>query len=1173
MVFARKINPEDAINIYRVHIPHIQPAQLHLSQDATTQSPFAMSSTQLILPKLSLISKSASFSDSTTNNKYGYKTTTSDEAETPESDDDLMFDEKMDSGSSSSLSDSLNNALEMLNSSRLEDAEKQLLKLYQQMQEKPEDNTKILVQVLNGLADVCIRRSRMCRSNPMEWQWLCMHAISLLQYNCEVCDSELEENLDNQDTEWYTEHKLAAEIKCRPLEDSFNRALYNCLKHEGRKFMDPFRSFSFPNTPSTPSLGMFPLSSGNCFSLYPSMHDRLTGKTDNQASVDDMNVGLDWLTKFLEYCHDRIQSKNLGDIFNRLFKRKTSSSLKENNDDTASIMSESSCSSLDWDHGDLQGIDEIDPNSKDSPVPVVDNAFGFELASSDVDEDGWDFFLNDRKHCKFQSVVQVSGNSKGRKESIQNQNLLDVRASDNKYKDKEIISPLHEHSIKLTLAKSYTRLAEKLMLEEEYRKVEVLLEQVMGILDEVMDGTAGMLRFSAKVMKNLGTVKSKQGKSSAGLALLNQALETYRDLQDEESNLEIATALLELGNGYVVGKNNDDGVYDDAISAIREFFEKDFSDSESSNSSPNKSEPSSPQKTAEEEKNIEEAAHCYKEALSLLQCRESDEKDRIVVAKATMRLGDCYFMQKDYDRALECFEKSLTLFRDTTTHGREFVLENAHVMCMLGVSSFMLHIYPRAATVFELALHLVKYASVLSSTYMHGLIISFMGITFYKMKNYHRCVSMCYQAFELFCNMHGSKLPHLPRQKLWMVCQVLYVMGNSYNIISLHQKAIKYLTVARTLMMAAKMRDRRQFMRVLQILGDCHFAQYDYKTALSYYNEALEYGECESQISFDEVFDPNTMSDDMTMHNQLISKSAEAHISMQQYQNAVHYLEQAHDMQEVMGEDIKGDLISTLYQLGHIHSMAGDVDKAIESFAESLEVYREIHKGELGPDMSVTLGNLATMCYVKACVCEDNEGELEMILAAEEHFQNALKLDQNPSVCVKYGNFLYSQGNYDDAIMYLEDALKIEDIDIASDLVYGGLDKVTLPDCLQDEVDTQEEVVLPPSALARYILILSHKYLHQMDLAEKHLFLLLYEALETDIPILYSVLGYSMMEMGLFEEAIWSFGMAISLENEYSLAIDNYCTCLLIWTMRTLQRAIENICLYHGLSCYVYLYW
>lgn len=436
------------------------------------------------------------------------------------------------------------------------------------------------------------------------------------------------------------------------------------------------------------------------------------------------------------------------------------------------------------------------------------------------------------------------------------------------------------------------------------------------------------------------------------------------------------------------------------------------------------------------------------------------------------------------------------------------------------------------------------------------------------MKNYHKCVTMCYQGFEIFCSIHGEKLPTLAKRKFWLVCQILYVMGNSYNILNLHQKAVKYLTVARTLMMACKMRERRQFMRVLQVLGDCYFAQYDYKTALQFYNEALEYGECESQVSFDEVFDPNAIGDNMTMHNQLVSKSAEAHISMQQYQNAVHYLEQAHDMQEDMGNDIKEDLIHTLTQLGQMHSTAGDVDGAIDSFNESLEVYREIHDGHLGKEMCATLGNLATMCYVKACLCEEIDRELEMILITEQHFQDAMQLDLNPSVCVKYANFLYSQGNYDDAIMYIEDALNIEGVDEISDITYGGLEKVTLPDCLQDEVDCQEEVVLSPTVLARYLLILSHKALHQCEPAMRALIDLQTEVLERDIPIFYSVLGYAMMELSLFEEAMWCFSCAVDIESDYKLALDNYCLCLCIYLFRTFITGIEAICSYFKLPCY-----
>ncbi|XP_062595209.1 uncharacterized protein LOC134256547 [Saccostrea cucullata] len=1130
--------------------------------DATIKSPkmFKMSSTQLVLPKLNLIGRSPCPRSSAPSPKELLETSLLSKKS--------QEIEEMSHDASPTLNSMLSVALEMLHTSRLDDAENQLLRLYQRMQEKPEDNTRILVQCLSNLSDICVRRSRMCRSNQMEWQWLVMHAIALLQYTVEICDSEIEATTDNQDVEWFQEYRQTMITKCKPLEDSFNRALYNCLKHEGRKFMDPFRSFSLPNTPTMPNrLGLFPLASSHQFYINPGLNYKYSStlNKEKRETVDDISVGLDWLSKFYRYCNDRLQTKNLGDIYNKLFKKRSRVDSLRHEDDTESVVSDSA-GSLDWDHSDLQGIDELETEEPEES-PVTEQTFALAVAECDMEQNGWDFFLNERKNCKFTSVVQVASQNQNDTEKLENRAISKTKENENEVKEKEIISPLHEHSIKHTLAKSYARLAEKMLSEGDLDKAEVLFEQVLNIIEEIHDGTAGMLRFGAKISKFLGTIKSKQGKTAEGLEYLNTALKTYRDLQDNASNYEIAVALLELGNGYSVGKSNDDGVFEDAIAAICEFFEKDLSDENMSSSSSSGKSDTVNSRTAEEEENIEEAIHCYREALSLLDAYGS-ENQMDVVAKSTMRLGDCYFMQKDYDRALECYEKSLALFHSSSTLGRESMIEHAHVTCMVGVCSFMLHMYPRAVSTFDLALHLIKYAYGLTSTFIHALLLSMMGITYYKMKNYHKCVTMCYQGFEIFCSIYGEKLPMLPKRKFWLVCQILYVMGNSYNILNLHQKAVKYLTVARTLMMACKMRERRQFMRVLQVLGDCYFAQYDYKTALQFYNEALEYGDCESQVSFDEVFDPNAIGDNMTMHNQLVSKSAEAHISMQQYQNAVHYLEQAHDMQEDMGNDIKEDLIHTLTQLGQMHSSAGDVEQAIDSFNESLEVYREIHDGKLGKEMCSTLGNLATMCYVKACLCEEIDSELEMILTTEQHFQDAMALDLNPSVCVKYANFLYSQANYDDAIMYLEDALGIEGVEDASDITYGGLEKVTLPDCLQDEVDSQEEVVLSPTVLARYLLILSHKAMHQSESAMRALIDLQADVLDRDIPIFYSVLGYAMMEMSLFEEAMWCFSCAVDIESDYRLALDNYSLCLCIYLYKTFIKGIEAICQHAGLPCY-----
>ncbi|ESP00547.1 hypothetical protein LOTGIDRAFT_157823 [Lottia gigantea] len=413
--------------------------------------------------------------------------------------------------------------------------------------------------------------------------------------------------------------------------------------------------------------------------------------------------------------------------------------------------------------------------------------------------------------------------------------------------------------------------------------------------------------------------------------------------------------------------------------------------------------------------------------------------------------------------------------------------------------------------------------------------------------------------------MHGEGVVKVSHERFWLICQNLYILGNSYNVLNLQHKAIKYLDIGRAFMRAAEIGEKRQFIRILNILGDCYFAQYDYKTALVYYNEALEIGEpAKDEDHVDGEAAPedemNQSTEDMALHNQLLSKSAEANISMNQYENAIEYLEQARDMQDVMGEDIKGDLVSTLYQLGQMHSMAGDVDKAIDSYKESLEVFRELHN-TLGPEMCVTLGNLATMCYVKACICEDIDSELQMILAAEGHFQDALKLEMNQSVCVKYANFLYSQGNYEDAIMYLEDALKSKTN--LPEIVYGGLEKVTLPEALQDEVDAQEEVEMPSVCLGHFLEVLSYKMLGKTRHSDRCLLKLLKTVYDTDSPFLRSVLGYALMEMGLFEEAAVSFRAACEMDPEYHLALDNYCLCLCLMVLESLNSALKNFFIHY----------
>lgn len=1075
------------------------------------------------------------------------------------------------------IPDTFDNATRLLNEYQLDESERMFLRLHRQALCSPIDQRQSLVRVLMNLAEICVRRSRRCRENPMEKQWLCTHAIALLQNASEICEKALQEDPETTDVSWFQQNLQMISTKLKPVEDNQSRILYNWLKNE-EKMMETLRplfastpsiqSKNFPLTPSVPRQNPFP--GMPCFL-----------SSDTSSNKDNFAERLRWLAKFWRYCRDRLRNKNFKEILERLSEKvEEEMSNFETPDSPGSENNNNEKQFEDVFYLDVEEVRNIGNIKELSNVnsPVRQYSLSYELASSDVDVEGWDFFLEERKNYKFDCVIQMSPRAETEKDDTTF--IIDTELSNDsqsRVMEPELISPLHEHSISLTIVRSLVKLAERLAKEEDYSKAEALYEQIYIILFEIQDSSTSVMRLRASTMKNLGMLKCKLSKGDVGVKMLKKGLQMCRDLGDSDVDNDVAIAMFELGNGYIVEKWNNESFFDIVISVIAESFEKEFSDPDNETSSSQNSQTEKEFSKDEEEKerekiddkNIKEAVSCFEEAISILEeVSQRDEKQTDVLAKAYLKLGDCHFMMKEFNEALICFEKSWTLFNSQgQSAGRALFLDNAHVLLMLGVSSFMLHVYPRTVSVFELAYRMLRYVYGLASqNFFVGLILSLLGITYYKLKYYHKCVSVCFQAFEIFSNLYQNRLSSLPKHKFWLVCQTLYVLGNSYNVLNLQHKAIKYLSLGRSLMMSTDTADKRQHMRILQILGDCYFAQYDYKTSLEFYNEAL--GLADEKDS-EEDFDPNQCSEDMALHNQLLSRSADAHISMRQYQNAVHYLEQARDIQDILQEDIKGDLVSTLKQLGQMHSMAGDVDKAIESYNESIEIFKEIH-GKLEPEMCETLGNLATMCYVKACICEDIDQELQMILRAEQYFQDALTMEMNHCVCVKYANFLYSQGNYDDAILYLEDCLKIQTP--FPNIVYGGLEKVTLPELLQEEVDAQEEVVLPASSLAYYLLILCNRLMNRASRAEKYIILLMEEAYLFQDPLLHSLLGYALMELSLFQEAALSFLEAAIMQPEYFLAMDNYCICLCVLVLYTFKQAVITILSSVGVEFEEYLY-
>lgn len=820
-------------------------------------------------------------------------------------------------GSCSDVTSLLQQARLSLEELRLDDAEKQFLQTFRLAQEKVPD-TCSLVHIYNGLAEVCTRRSRGYRQNPMEWLWLCVHAGALLGEAARLCQVGLESELDNQTQDWLSAQQISSSNRSQSLSDVVSRTLMNWVREDWR-LINPYHSLNLlsSRTPMTPS--HFPLSSGHgsgALMLYKagflsqgfsleSLHELPSHMLGEQFSHGN------WFRRIQLYCHRRLHSSDVKGILQEILTfKKDSHTDKSTSDkldsDSASAESESvSAEAIDYsDVGELSKTD----------TPVREYSLSYELAASKVDVTGWDFFLEKRKDFIVQSVIQLVVDD----DNPVSDPALDSEKSIFEEREKEMFSPIQENLIKLMLAKIFHKLVEQLINAEAYTQAETLCENILEIIDDIQDGSSDMLHFSAQAMQNAGLLCLRQGLINKGRKNLEKALRLFRDLQDHDAHREVALVLIDLGNAYVTEDLSEDTLYAEIIAAICEFFEKEAADEQDAGSRADRNKDVAPSKDRSSMSNIDAAISCYTEALNVLENNEETQKD--IVARALRKLGDCHFMQKNYSEALVFYEKALGLFRLAGVYGKDAVLENAHVLIMLGVSTFMLHVYPRAAHVFELALHMVKHAYGLTLyTFLHGLLFSLLGITFYKMKAYNKCASFCSQAFETFWNVYGEKITELPQQKFWLVCQNLYMLGNTYNILNLQHKAIKYLNIGRLFMRESIVGERRQYMRILQILGDCYFAQYDYKTALTYYNEALDIGDklsssqSESEMSRSGSGESGVMLSssedlDMALHNQLLSRSADAHISMKQYQSAVHYLEQARDIQDVLEEDIKGEV-------------------------------------------------------------------------------------------------------------------------------------------------------------------------------------------------------------------------------------------------------------------------
>ena len=311
-------------------------------------------------------------------------------------------------GSSSEVTTSLRSARTSLEELRLDDAEQQFLQTFRLAQEKSAD-TSCLVNIYTGLAEVCTRRSRGYRQNPLEWLWLCVHGGALLGEAAKLCQAGLDTELDNQSREWLSAQQAFATGRCHNLADVVGRTLLNWLREDWR-LINPYHALNrlTSRTPLTPS--HYPLAGGQMGGMKPyhagflSHGFSLESLHEPPARTLGSHFGhANWFRRIQLYCQRRLHGNDVKAILKEVlsFEENTDSDKSDQKLERETISEESeSVTTETVDYGDVDELSKTD-------TPVREYSLAYELASSKVDPSGWDFFLEERKDHVVRSVLQL----------------------------------------------------------------------------------------------------------------------------------------------------------------------------------------------------------------------------------------------------------------------------------------------------------------------------------------------------------------------------------------------------------------------------------------------------------------------------------------------------------------------------------------------------------------------------------------------------------------------------------------------------------------------------------------------------------------------------------------------------------------------------------------------
>lgn len=649
----------------------------------------------------------------------------------------------------------------------------------------------------------------------------------------------------------------------------------------------------------------------------------------------------------------------------------------------------------------------------------------------------------------------------------------------------------------------------------------------------------------AGLLVDIGSTCCGVGEMESGSELMRRAATLYEASGELRKQ---ANVWYQLGNAHLSDGLRQESILAKAMHMIKDEVKREEEDEE-------ENEDGTSEESSDEGDTyctcIYDAIDCYKLAVEAMDRADAAGRGRDpdLLANVLTNLADCQMMTGSLDQAEHSYEAALRLF--SNTFGNALLQKNSHVLGMVGTLTFLTRNYVRSATMFETS-HVLRQhiPDTEESTLEIAWNLTMLAMSYHFLGHHHQAVTWCIRAFNLYTRFFRGRLLTVDSLSRWFVVQNLFVLGFAYNSLRLHKKALHYLNFCKNMIVdASDDQDPDQSAQVYLALGDAHLAEEDKANADRCYDEARK------RID---------LIDDGTWAKVILEREVECRLGgggsvstgVKGRDQRVHH-EGAVCHQRDVESSIKESMVSILLRLGFsTRSDEKDIDRAIGCYDECVQGYRDL--GE-PTEAARALATVGTLCQVKSRVHDEDSRRKQFTSKAEGYFSEAYSLTDSTSVVwVQYGNFLYGEGRYLEALQLLLPFSFCERPG-SLELSYSGIEQMALPVHLHQSIEEDEVMVVEVRVLAKFLALLCFRHTGMTRDADDALDELYRTVAGSTRASNYTLLGYALLECQLFRESAEAFMWASRLQPESDLSYFVAWVTLLLSAYAVMAQGLDRL--------------